>query len=93
VSGCHLEFLRHFEVLFLKIHIFSFYGLDYQNMSSDHEMIIALHRALYLFVSRKALSLSHNHKSYLITGKKTTILYFREIIFRDLTFCNYLKKK
>jgi hypothetical protein len=29
VSGGHLEFLHHFEVLFLNIHICSLYGLDY----------------------------------------------------------------
>jgi hypothetical protein len=32
MSG-HLEFLPHFELLSLKMHIFSFYGLDCQNMS------------------------------------------------------------
>jgi hypothetical protein len=35
MCGDHLEFLRHFEVLFLKIHIFSLHGIDYQNMSLD----------------------------------------------------------
>jgi hypothetical protein len=35
MSGGHLEFLRHFEVLFLKIHNIFFYALDYQNMSLD----------------------------------------------------------
>jgi hypothetical protein len=33
VSSGHLEFLRHFEVIFLKIHFISFYGLHYQNLS------------------------------------------------------------
>jgi hypothetical protein len=34
VSGGHLEFIRHFEFLFLKIHIFSIYGLVHGNVFS-----------------------------------------------------------
>jgi hypothetical protein len=35
VSGGNLEFLCHFELLFLKIHNISIYGPDYPNMSLD----------------------------------------------------------
>jgi hypothetical protein len=40
LSGGHLDFLRHFEVLFLKIHIFLLFGLGCQNMSLDQCFIL-----------------------------------------------------
>jgi hypothetical protein len=59
VFGGHLEFLRHFEVLFLKIRVFFFYGVQstlpkYVIRSTinliAHEMTIALPLKYFFYI-------------------------------------------
>jgi hypothetical protein len=70
LSGGHLEFIPHFEVLFLKIHIF-FYGLDYQKMSLD---VFPYNCSPIIFQVRtlELLKMTFIEKKYFLT-KNTTL--------------------